>query len=147
MLWNLHKRKAFLAVFKFNIILCKYVSKAFVLKRLLTSAPWFAGVLFLSRNNWLGYFVMLLLENPKVILFRIAFYKVYYSTDTNFWQILDAKDLRMTGVTSHSTQIGAKRRNRVIEQSMWNIKISPDVTLHPHVPKRSYQYRSDVCNT
>lgn len=90
---------------------------------------------------------MLLLENPKVMLLRIAFYRVYYSTDTDLWQILDGKDLSVTGVTSHSTEIGAKRRNRVIEQSMWNIKISPDVTLHPHIPKRGYQYRSGVCNT
>jgi len=90
---------------------------------------------------------MLLLEIPKLILFRIAFYKGYYPTATDLWQILDAKGLRMTGLTSHSTQTGAKRRHRATEQRVWNTQSSPGMTLQPHVPRRGYQCRSGVCHT
>lgn len=42
---------------------------------------------------------MLLLENAEVVLFSssITLYKVYRSSDSDLWHILDAKDLRVTG--------------------------------------------------
>lgn len=41
---------------------------------------------------------MLLLENAEVVLFSssITLYKVYPSSDSDLWHILDAKDLRVT---------------------------------------------------
>lgn len=66
---------------------------------------------------------MLLLENAEVVLFSssITLYKVYHSSDSDLWHILDAKDLRMTGALAialvYEQREGTERRNRAMEQS------------------------------
>lgn len=104
------KKKAFLAVF--NIFFLIYISMFLRLLYWNFFLPVLPDLQMCCSSAEITSMAILLVDNPKATLFRTAFCKVCCSTVTDVWQILDAKDVRMPGVTRHSAQNKSKKKER-----------------------------------